>query len=99
MMHAWVLTQLVDVASQCYDVGNFNTLMEIISGLSHSSVTRLKVSAGQTPLSCVRACVRASVATSPSAHKHLAAPCFDADRRRGRASATVTSVDSRNWSN
>jgi hypothetical protein len=44
MVHAWVLTQLVDVASQCYDVGNFNTLMEIISGLSHSSVTRLKVS-------------------------------------------------------
>jgi hypothetical protein len=37
--------QLVDVASQCYDMGNFNTLMEIISGLGHSSVKRLKARA------------------------------------------------------
>jgi hypothetical protein len=42
--------QLVDVASQCYDMGNFNTLMEIISGLAHSSVKRLKA--------CARACGR-----------------------------------------
>jgi len=39
-----IFGQFVDVASQCYEMGNFNTLMEIISGLSHSSVKRLKVS-------------------------------------------------------
>ena len=41
-----VLKMVIDIAEQCYELNNFNAVMEIISGLHSSSVFRLKASWG-----------------------------------------------------
>lgn len=39
-----VLKMVIEIAERCYELNNFNAVMEIISGLHSSSVFRLKAS-------------------------------------------------------
>jgi len=44
-----VLKMVIDIAEHCYELNNYNAVMEIISGLHSSSVYRLKASWGGLP--------------------------------------------------
>ncbi|PIO58329.1 hypothetical protein TELCIR_20238, partial [Teladorsagia circumcincta] len=37
-----VIEYLIDVAKECCEIGNFNSLMAIVAGLSLPAITRLK---------------------------------------------------------
>lgn len=50
-----VLKMVIDIAEHCYELNNYNAVMEIISGLHSSSVFRLKASWGGLPKKSVQA--------------------------------------------
>jgi len=37
------LKKFIQIAKACYQIGNFNSMMEVISGINHSSISRLKL--------------------------------------------------------
>ena len=39
----------IEVARECFNIGNFNSLMAVVGGLSHSSLARLARTAARVP--------------------------------------------------